>query len=139
MSHTCTSLVVHCMDFRFEKALFDYLDAQHFLGDADIVGWAGAGKAFLDPETQSFALKQVELSHKLHGMCNIHVIQHRDCGGYGGSKIFENRDAEFAFHVDEVKKIRALIQQKFPDVSFTVTGYFAEMSEDGTSISFKQL
>lgn len=131
MSHTCTSLVVHCMDFRFEKALFEYFNEKHLLGDADIVGWAGAGKAFLDPETQEFALKQVELSHKLHGMCNIHIIQHRDCGGYGGSAKFENKDAEAAFHKDQVARIQSLIAEKFPEVSFRVHGYFAELSDAG--------
>jgi hypothetical protein len=119
------------MDFRFERGMFDFLNAQNLLGDADIVGWAGSGKVFLDPETQIFALKQLELSHKLHGMCEIHIIQHRDCGGYGGSKQFESPDAETRFHMDQIEKIKKVIKEKFPDGHFKVTGYFADFTANG--------
>ncbi|PIT87191.1 MAG: hypothetical protein COU31_04235 [Candidatus Magasanikbacteria bacterium CG10_big_fil_rev_8_21_14_0_10_40_10] len=119
------------MDFRFEPGLFHFLNTKHILGDADIVGWAGAGKAFLDTDSQAFALKQLELSHKLHNSCEVHIIQHRDCGGYGGSKQFESPQDEVRFHTDQITKIKSLISEKLPDVAFKVTGYFADFTENG--------
>lgn len=127
--HKCKGLVIHCMDFRFGDSLAEFLRTEKLLGDADIVGWAGAGKAFLDPESKDFALRQVELSRKLHGMEEVHVIQHVDCGAYGGSTTFEDTTTEEAFQKAQITEVRAVITEKFPDIR--VFGYFAHKNGNG--------
>ena len=132
MSHTCRAIVIHCMDFRFTKGLAQYVADQGLVGDADIVGWAGAGKAFLDPASQDFALQQVELSHKLHGMIEVHVINHIDCGAYGGSKTLGAYDQEHAFQVAELGKVKAVLKARFPHLTFVA--HLARLTEAGVSV-----
>jgi hypothetical protein len=132
MSHTARAIVVHCMDFRFAKGLAQYVADQGLVGDADIVGWAGAGKAFLDDTSKDFALLQVELSHKLHGITEVHVINHIDCGAYGGSKALGAFDQEHAFQVAELGKVRAVIAERFPHLTFV--GHLARLNERGISV-----
>ncbi len=125
MPHTCRAIVVHCMDFRFAKGLAQYVADQGLAGDADIVGWAGAGKAFLDDTSKEFALLQVELSQKLHGITEIHVINHIDCGAYGGRTAFADDQAERAKHIADVQAVRELIVERFPKLAFH--GYIASL------------
>lgn len=132
MSHSCRAIVVHCIDFRFVKGLAQYVAEQGLAGDADIAGWAGAGKAFLDPASKDFALLQVELSQKLHGIQEVHVVAHIDCGAYGGSKALGEYDKERAFQVAELTRVRAVIAERFPQLAFV--GHLARLSEGGVSV-----
>jgi hypothetical protein len=120
------------MDFRFAKGLAQYVANQGLAGDADIVGWAGAGKAFLDPASKDFALLQVELSQKLHGTTEVHVINHIDCGAYGGSKTLGAIDQEQTFQIAELGKVKALLAERFPHLSFVA--HLARLTEAGISV-----
>lgn len=99
------------------------------MGDADFVGWAGSGKAFLDPAGQAFVMQQVALSTKLHATREVHVVNHLDCGAYGGSKVFLDRHAEHAKHVADLQAVKALLHERFPQLEFH--GYLASL-QDGT-------
>lgn len=132
MSHTCRAIVVHCMDFRFAKGLAQYVADQGLAGDADVVGWAGAGKAFLDAAGKDFALLQVELSHKLHGITEVHVINHIDCGAYGGSKTLGAYDQEHAFQLQELAKVQAVVRERFPQLTFVA--HLAQLTDGGVTV-----
>lgn len=129
MSHGCRSIIIHCMDFRFIRQLTDYFNQEGHMGDADFVGWAGAGQAFLNPAGKDFALRQVELSVKLHATREVHIVNHLDCGAYGGSKAFPDRHAEHDKHVADLQTVQALIHERFPQLTFY--GYLASL-QDGT-------
>lgn len=126
MSHGCRSLIIHCMDFRFIRQLTEYFQAAGHMGDADFVGWAGSGKAFLDPLGKDFVLQQVTLSTKLHDTREVHIVNHLDCGAYGGAKAFPDRHAK---HVADLSAVKALLAERFPQLAFT--GYIASL-QDGT-------
>lgn len=132
MSHTCRAIVVHCMDFRFINGLTAFFTERGLFGDADLVGWAGAGKAFLDDASREFALKQVELSHALHGTTEVHVVAHIDCGAYGGSAALGAYDQERAFQIQELAKVKAIIADRFPQLVFV--GYLAQLADGGVSV-----
>jgi len=132
MSHTCRSLIIHCMDFRFIRQLTDYFAKAGHLGNADFVGWAGAGKAFLDPAGRDFVMHQVELSKQLHNIDEVHVVNHLDCGAYGGSKAFPDQTVERAKHLADLKAVRQTIQQRFPHLE--VFGYLASLSGDAVTV-----
>lgn len=136
MGHTCKAFIVHCMDFRFGDALFGYLKEQHLLCDGDIVGWAGSAKAFLDDETKAFAIRQLELSHDLHKTEEVHLIQHVDCGAYGGSASFSSHDEEVAFQKDQFHKAAQIINAKYPNIR--VVGHVAELTGN-TTARFSQI
>ena len=121
------------MDFRFEEGLFRFLEKEHILGNADIVGWAGAAKAFLDDDSKDFAMKQVELSHALHCMSEVHLVQHIDCGAYGGSDQFDGLEAEYDFQLEQIDAAREIIQKRYPNIA--VKGYIAIKNKEG-EVSF---
>lgn len=117
------------MDFRFIRQLTEFFNTEGHMGDADFVGWAGAGQAFLDPAGKDFVTHQVGLSMKLHATREVHVVNHLDCGAYGGSKAFPDRHAERAKHVADLQAVKALLHERFPQLAFY--GYLASL-QDGT-------
>ena len=102
MSHTCKALVIHCIDFRLGKAIKKYLEDQNLLGDADIVSVAGAVKDL------DYAMKQIDISKRLHNISEVILINHTDCGAYGGDDSKHETDLETA---------KRAILAKFPELS----------------------
>ncbi len=139
MSHTCRGVIVHCMDFRFGPDLKKFMEDQGLLGDCDIVSFAGAAKNILEETTRAFAMRQIELSQKLHGMEEVHLVNHMDCGAYGGHGAFPDIAAEHAFQVSELEKAETIIKASFPDL--TVVKWLADIQEQGHEqhISFEKI
>lgn len=116
MSHTCRVLVVHCMDFRFGPEIKKFLEKENLLGDCDIVSLAGAARNFLDPETSAVAFKQIEISKRLHGISEVHLMSHADCGAYGGRKGFASDQAERARLLGDMKLAAEEIKKRWSDL-----------------------
>lgn len=115
MTHQCNSLLICCMDFRLRKALGAFL--VNLPGDCDIISVAGAVKSLLSPENPSdrdFILKQIKISVELHGISEIILNNHTDCGAYGGSEKFNSFEEECEFQKEEMRKAKALILEKHP-------------------------
>src|SRR3989344_3295174 len=68
MGHKCKGLILHCIDFRLGVTIKDYLDKQNLIGDIDIVSIAGGVKDL------DYAMKQIEISERLHGISEIILI-----------------------------------------------------------------
>jgi carbonic anhydrase len=117
MSHTCRALVVTCMDFRFQSSFRDFLVEQGLENDYDLYSIAGTQKTFIDEETRAIALKQVELSIKLHGMTDVYLIAHWDCGAYGGNAALGGGEAETQKYEEDLERARVIINEKFPEVN----------------------
>jgi len=97
------------------------LDDQGLLGECDIVAIAGAVKEW------GHALKQIEVSKRLHNISNIILINHTDCGAYGGD---DSR------HEHDLKAAKNDIVKKYPDISVkTILAKIAENAE----ISFQNI
>jgi carbonic anhydrase len=94
-------------------------------GSYDLVSAAGAGKDLLDPTSNSFLLKQVELSKKLHNIQEVVVLLHDNCGAYG---IEDPKEEEQVQKLD-LASIRNLMIEKFPDLAFT--GYILKGTATG--------
>ncbi len=116
MSHVCSSLLMHCMDFRFGQAIKDFMSQNNLMNDADMVAMAGSAKNLVNPETRDFALKQIEISKTLHSTKTIHLMNHMDCGGYGGRQAFADEQAEYDKLTGDLKEARELIVNKWPDL-----------------------
>ncbi|MDQ5927702.1 MAG: hypothetical protein QG633_140 [Patescibacteria group bacterium] len=132
MSHGCSTLVLHCIDYRFGKAKKQYLEEKGLLGDCDIVAIAGAAKNIASPSEPSdteMILRQVDIAQRLHGISNVVVINHTDCGAYGGKSAFASRDEEHAFHQSELEKASSHIVARFP--ALKVTKVLAELHDSG--------
>ncbi len=78
--------IVWCFDDRFTPVLKEFVknkEFEHF----DIICIAGGAKTLSSPESESertFILKQIEISLKLHHTPKLVLMNHSDCGAYGG-------------------------------------------------------
>jgi len=100
--HSCRALVVSCMDFRLRKYLRKWT-TQTIKGGFDRVAIAGGVKNL------PFILDQVELSHKLHHIDEVYLINHEDCGAYG-------EEGSFLKHKKDLLFAKRIIEEKFPQL-----------------------
>lgn len=139
MSHQCKSLILHCMDFRLGEAIKNWLNENHLLNNCDIVSLAGATKGLAgdtgSKETE-IILKQIEISASLHGINQIILMNHTDCGAYGGRDAFESTEVEYHAHVQDMEKARGVIAKKYPDLEIKLV--LAKMNPLG-QISFEDI
>lgn len=116
MSHTCKSLILHCIDFRFGEAIKKYLEDNRLMNNCDIVSLDGAAKNLVSPASPGFidvVLRQIEISQKLHHIPQVILMNHTDCGAYGGRDAFESTEAEYNQHVEDMKKAKKVISDRF--------------------------
>jgi len=102
-SHTCQSVVISCMDFRLRKNLRQWTTST-LTGGFDRVAIAGGVKNL------PFILDQVELSHKLHKIADVYLINHEDCGAYGA-------EGTFLKHKKDLLFAKRIIKEKFPKLN----------------------
>ena len=115
MPHYCKYFVAHCIDFRFQEAIKDYFKKNGLLGDCDIISIAGGVK---------------DKSHEAV------LINHIDCGAYGGSSQFSSFEAERIFHAGELEKTKMQILEKYP--SLKIKTILAKIVPSG-EVSFEEI
>lgn len=111
-NHHTDNLVISCIDFRFQHLVDDWIGKN--LGTADLVSVAGSAKCIIDEESRGFLLKQIELSSNLHGIKTLIMIDHADCGAYGGSKAFNSTEDELRAHAENMRKAANVVHSQFP-------------------------
>ncbi len=119
MSHNCKALILHCIDFHFGKAIKKYLEDNQLLGDCDIVSVAGATQNIAAPKSETdreFILRQIDISKQLHNIGKIILMNHTDCGAYGGRKAFSSDEEEKRRHASDMKTAKKIILEKYPDL-----------------------
>jgi carbonic anhydrase len=120
------SLVISCIDFRFRPKIAAWIKKE--LNDSsDLVAIAGASKAILDEDTQASVLKQIDIALRLHEIKTVFILDHIDCGAYGGSKEFTKKDDEVAMHKEELQKAGEVIVRSFPNMD--VKGYIVDFQD----------
>jgi hypothetical protein len=109
-----------CFDARFAELYNTFLKERGFSGSKiDVVKGAGgaqplAGDAGPDRDV---AASQLAKSIKLHHTTRVILMVHIDCGGYGGSKAFDDdHQAEWSHHEAELKKAADGVRAKFPEI-----------------------
>ena len=128
VAHNCEAVVLHCIDFRFNEEVDNYFD-KRFPEGYDVISIAGSCKGLLnDEEHRKFLLEQFQISYRLHHPKTIALVQHEDCGAYGGSKNFSGTDAEQKFHQEEFQKAGKLLSGDFPEMD--IMGYYAKLSRE---------
>jgi carbonic anhydrase len=103
------------------------LEKQGLLKDYDLVCLAGSQKSFLDNDTQPAALKQLNISSRLHEVKRVILVAHQDCGAYGGSKTFASLDEEFQRYTTDLNATETLIKEKHPNLE--VKKFIAKFGE----------
>jgi hypothetical protein len=123
------------MDFRLESAIEAWLAEQNLVNDVDIISIAGAAKDLNDGSMGKAVEGQLALSKKLHDIGTIVLMNHTDCGGYGGRDAFESREAEWGHHVAELAKAAATLSETYPGV--TIKQVIADI--DGEAVQIKEV
>jgi carbonic anhydrase len=117
--HTCEAVVIHCIDFRLQHYLNDWLTNRFGNKNYDRISIAGGIKDL------DFVTRQVEISHRLHETRKAILINHEDCGAYGeaGTKVR---------HAIDLAEAEGRIEAQFPGLDVEI--YYLHL--DGT---FEQL
>ncbi len=85
---SCEVLVIHCMDYRLQRYLNDWLASNAGSGGYDRVGIAGGVQDVFT------VLKHIELAVALHRIRKVILINHEDCGAYGPAGTLERHKAD---------------------------------------------
>ncbi|MEK7193287.1 MAG: carbonic anhydrase [Patescibacteria group bacterium] len=97
----------------------NHLAENQLLNNCDIVSVAGAAKNIADPKETSdreFILRQIDISKRLHGINEVVLMNHTDCGAYGDRDAFSSSLEEKNRHAEDMKTAGAIIKQKHPDL-----------------------
>jgi len=102
-NHNCDAIVVCCMDFRFQKYIRKFTDEQLAGKTFDLVGYAGSTKDL------ELIMKQIDISFRLHGIKQVVLIHHEECGAYGIESNLER-------HISDLNRAKAQILKAYPDL-----------------------
>ena len=130
MSHNAKAVVVHCMDFRLQGVINKFIEQ---FAPYDEVSIAGAAKKFIGnkKDIANYLLSELKLSHDLHNVKTVVLINHHDCGAYGGVSAFTSLEAEKKQHHTDLKQASRLIAEK---LGITVKAYFMDFSDTNNKI-----
>ena len=121
MAYQCKAMVINCMDFRFHTAIRDFLVSLGLKDQYDLVSFAGSIKDIVNDHdgSRGLLLEQIGLSLKLHAISDLYLIQHMDCGAYGGHSAFPNKEEEWNHQIGELESAKKYIEHytKTPDLS----------------------
>ena len=115
------AMVLSCIDPRFQNLVHNYLKKKKLTGKYSSFTIAGAAIGVTSKKFkkwQSTFLDNLSTSIKLHNISKLIVINHEDCGAakiVNGKKEF-NSTIEKKIHKDSFKKIKLIIDRKFPEL-----------------------
>jgi len=134
--HSCEAVVLTCIDFRFWRETVEFIEKELGIRSFDFPSLPGAAKAINECLADSdLAMQCIGVPCDLHHAKKIVIVNHEDCGAYGGSAIFNgDGDSEQAFHEGELKKAKEKIFAKFPDKEYILI--YAKLADDKENIEF---
>lgn len=133
--HACEAVVLSCIDFRFWRETVKFVEDELGIKSFDFPSLPGAAKAVNECAEDDIALQCVSVPCGLHHVKKIVIINHQDCGAYGGSKEFNgDQTAEQKFHSAELKKAGEKLASKYPDKQIILI--YAKLVDNGEKIEF---
>lgn len=123
-------LVITCIDHRFHGVIRERLQDQHNvdLDKADRIAWPGSSKAVAD----GTLIPAVRTSHRLHNIKNIWLVDHQDCGGFGGLAAYNGDEhLEMEAHFESLERAANVIHKVLPEL--VVTSFVATLDGELTS------
>jgi carbonic anhydrase len=131
---TCDALLLNCMDYRLTDKVTAYMAAQGMTGKYDQVILAGASLGAVTlkfPDWGRTFRQHLDVAIQLHGIHEVIVIDHRDCGAYRvilGKDYAGDPAAETKIHAEMLHKLRAEILHAHPKLGVKL----GLMALDGT-------
>jgi hypothetical protein len=137
MSHTAQAVALTCIDFRFRKALHDFFENELNLYAVDHKANGGGVKMIVEEgPVREWIFKNFEIAFNLHKVDRVILINHQDCGAYGGKEAFASEEEEIRHHEVQLRHAVSAIHAKFPDKQ--VEAYLAMIDAD-SRVSFKKV
>lgn len=99
----CEAVVVHCIDFRLQHFLNDWLKERFGIQNYDRISWAGGVKDF------NYVRVQIDIARRLHKVKKVILINHENCGAYGSDGTKER-------HVDDLNHAGRMVKIQYLDV-----------------------
>ena len=136
LQHDCQAVMLCCQDFRFWGKNTEFVKLGLGIPDFDLVALPGAVKTVNQTTAKGdMALKALDISVRLHQAKTIVLINHCDCGAYGGSKNFAGLDAEKQFHEQELRQAKVKLQTLFPEKKIMI--YYANLDNEQKIIDYQ--
>ncbi|MBE9191271.1 carbonic anhydrase [Gloeocapsopsis crepidinum LEGE 06123] len=137
-NHQAKALVLSCIDFRFLETERYFLSLQHLSNQYDWTALAGASLALSGfphtAEAEAF-WDQLELSHNLHHITKVIVLDHQDCGAYARKidlELSNDREREQQVHADYLNRAYWEIRKRYPDINIEL--YFVTLNAEVQSV-----
>ena len=134
--HSCEAVVLTCIDFRFWRETVEFVEKELGIKDFDFPSLPGSAKAINDClEEDDLAFNCVSVSCDLHHAKKVVIVNHEDCGAYGGSAKFGgDQEKEQKFHEEELRKARKKLIDKYPGKEYVLL--FAKLADEKTKVEF---
>jgi carbonic anhydrase len=114
------------------------MEEEGLLGACDVVSCAGAAKVLAEkePTAKRFLMSQIAAARELHGIREVIIVHHADCGAYKKDWAFESQEHELGVHADQTEKAAEEIRHVHQNLA--VRRVFATLDKSG-SIKFIDL
>lgn len=97
------AVILCCLDWRIRGAL-EALIKYYGFKKVDLLKVAGAAKQI------DFAIGQIQACLQMHKCKKVVLVNHQDCGAYGGSSKFADSREEMEFHKSELEKAKGILR-----------------------------
>ena len=116
------ALMLSCMDYRLVDDLVNFMEAHDYHDEYDHVVLAGASlgavhEAFAD--WHAVFWRHLDLAKQLHGVTEVIVIDHRDCGAYRlalTEAAVDTTEKETAAHRETMLEFARQVTERHPDL-----------------------
>jgi carbonic anhydrase len=119
------ALMLSCMDYRLDDDVVQFMNRLGLNGEYDHLVLAGASLGVVANDVPSWHKAfwdQLGLAVDLHGVEEVIIVDHRDCGAYKLMKGLESvstPELEMATHTEVVGEFAVQLREKFPELKLS--------------------
>jgi len=133
--HACEAAVLTCIDFRFWRETLEFIEKELGIKSFDFPSLPGSAKTINECADGDVSMQCVSVPRDLHHAKKLVIVNHQDCGAYGGSKKFNGDEtSEEKFHETELEKAKEKILIKYPGLEIILI--YAKLVDNGENIEF---
>ena len=136
MSHQAQAIALTCIDFRFRTAIQKFFEDELNLHSIDHMAMGGGTKKVVEEgPIREWVFANFDIAFNKHNVNRVILINHQDCGAYGGSAAFAGLEDEIAKQEIQLRHGVSVVRSKYPDKE--IEAYLALIDND--NISFKKV
>ncbi|OGE30581.1 hypothetical protein A2631_03430 [Candidatus Daviesbacteria bacterium RIFCSPHIGHO2_01_FULL_44_29] len=121
--HTCKAVVITCIDFRFQDFIDQWLEKHFTPRDFDRVALGGGVKNL------GVILSQIKISHDMHHIEKVILINHENCGAYAEADTPEK-------HAHDLLETKTKIKELYPDLD--IETYYLHLDGEFEPVSLSE-